>query len=127
MVPSSKTASSVLPEPAAKSRDPRAIATWYRVLLFCYVALVACPIRYWPLATDADNTWVFALNYAAAHGLAMGRDIVWTTGPLCYLLSPQNLGSNLWLGLAAQTVLWAAVITVLANLFFRQGFSLRAL
>jgi hypothetical protein len=103
------------------------IARWTRALLFCSVALVACPIRYWPMEPDGDNTWVFALNYAAAHGLAMGRDIVWNTGPLGYLFFPQDLGDNLPRALVVQTFLWVGLIAVLANLFFRERLSLRNL
>jgi hypothetical protein len=103
------------------------IARLARALLFCYVALVACPIRYWPMEPDGENTWVFALNYAAAHGLAMGRDIVWNTGPLGYLVFPQDIGENLPRALVVQTLLWVGVIAVLANVFFRERLSLRNL
>jgi hypothetical protein len=89
--------------------------------------LLACPIRYWPFDPLGDNTWVFALNYAAAHGLAIGRDVVWTTGPLGYLVFPQDVGHNLTHALIFQSVVWALLIAILADLFFRSGFPLRKL
>jgi hypothetical protein len=98
-----------------------------RALFFLYVVLVACPIRYWAISNDWDNTWVFALNYAAAHGLAHGRDIVWNTGPLGHLVFPQDIGSNLSQALVFQTALWIMLIAVLADLFFRSGILLRNL
>jgi len=41
-----------------------------------------------PTDKTVDNTWFFALNYAAAHHLVMVLDIVWTWGALFYLLFP---------------------------------------
>ena len=99
-----------------------------RWALFLYLGLVLCPIRYWAPADQAvDNTWYFALNYAAAHHLAMGQDIVWTWGPLFYLLFPFDIGNNLARGLAFQASLWVLVIAVLWDLFFRSSFPLRNL
>ena len=96
-----------------------------RGALFVYALLVVCPIRVWPVDGSLDNTWVFALNYAASHGLAMGRDVVWTTGPLGYLVFPQNQGSNLAWALAFQIAAWAGVGAILWDLFFRRGLALR--
>lgn len=98
-----------------------------RALLFLWAILIACPIRYWPIEASEDNTWVFAINYAAAHGLAFGRDIVWTTGPLGYLIFPQDIGANLVHALVFQGVLWAILIAIFADLFYSAGVSLRNL
>ena len=98
-----------------------------RALLFTWAVLIACPIRYWPLEASEDNTWIFAINYAAAHGLAIGRDIVWTTGPLGYLIFPQDIGANLVHALVFQDVLWAILIAIFADLFYFAGVSLRNL
>jgi hypothetical protein len=106
--------------------DPFGIAM--RGILFAYAGFILCPIHYWPFyADDVDNTWVFALNYAAAHHLLMGRDIVWTSGPLACLAAPMDIGNNLAQGLMFQTVLWIVIIAILWDLFFRAGFSLRNL
>jgi hypothetical protein len=96
-------------------------------LLCLYAIMVACPIRYWPVQPGVDETWVFALNYAAAHGLATGRDIVWTTGPLGYLAFPQDLGANLAKALVFQAALWLLLIAVFVDLFFRNGIQRRNL
>lgn len=89
-----------------------------RIVLFLWTVLIACPIRYWPLDDSFDNTWVFALNYGAAHGLRIGRDLIWTTGPLGYLVFPQDIGNNLIQALAFQGLLWLALIVILADLYF---------
>jgi hypothetical protein len=100
----------------------------FRVVLFLYLSLVLCPIRYWPLAgDDVDNTWLFGLNYAAAHGLVVGRDVIWTSGPLAYLAAPMDIGKNLARGLAFQTILWVLLLAILWDLFFRGRFPLRNL
>lgn len=96
-------------------------------LLFVWTLFVACPIRYWAIDDSVDNGWVFALNYGAAHGLAMGRDLIWTTGPLGYLVFPMDLGNNLAQGLAFQWAVWVVLIAILADLFFRAGLPLRNL
>jgi hypothetical protein len=94
-----------------------------RSLLLVYAVLVACPIRFWPLIPTGDNTWVFALNQAAASG----QGTVWTMGPLGYLTFPQDIGHNLAWGLAFQTALWGALIAVFADLYLRSGIAMRNL
>jgi len=99
-----------------------------RWVLFLYLGLVLCPIRSLaPTGKIVDNTWFFALNYAAAHHLVIGQDIAWTWGPLFYLLIPFDIGDNLARGLAFQAALWVLVVVVLWDLFFRGGFRLRNL
>ena len=70
-----------------------------RVMLYVYVVLIASPLRYWPLGSTAEDTWRFALNYASAQGPAGGFDVIFTCGPLVYLLLPEHLGNNLVQGL----------------------------
>ena len=98
-----------------------------RVLLFIYLALVLCPIHYWPIAPDGDNTWFFAMNYAAAHHLVMGQDIVWTSGPLTWLAVPQDVGGNLPRALLFQAALRILLRAIRWVVLFRSNFSLRNL
>ena len=98
------------------STKPRPVV---RALLFVWTVVVACPIRYWPVENALDNTWAFAMNYGAAHGLKIGRDLIWTTGPLGYLVFPNDIGNNLSQALAFQWVFWAILIAVFADLFYR--------
>src|SRR5262249_20708876 len=105
----------------------RAKLAW-RWAIFLYLVLALCPIRYeTPTDKTLDNSWFFALNYAAAHHLVMGRNIVWTWGPLYYLLSPFDIETNLAQGLVFQGALWVLLIVVLWDLFFRGVFPLRNL
>lgn len=99
-----------------------------RWLLFLYVTVVACPMRFWMIRdSDLDYTWVFALNYGAAHGMRFGRDLQWTTGPLSYLTFPQNIGHNAVQGLLFQAGLWAVLSISFADLFLHSGIPLRRL
>ena len=98
-----------------------------RVLLFAMAAAILCPFRYWAVSDDLDNSWLFGLNYAAAHGLAGGRDILSTTGPLVYLTAPMDIGNNLRDGLWFQAALWLVLAAVLGDLYFRAGARLRNL
>ena len=98
-----------------------------RLCLYSWVLLLACPIRYWPLQAGTDETWRFALNYAHANGIEMGRDIVYTCGPLAYLIFPEHIGNNLEQGLIFQVILWFALAIIFADVFFRSGIAVRNL
>jgi hypothetical protein len=94
--------------------------------MLLYLSLILCPIRYCaPTRTTVDNTWFFALNYAAAHHLLFGRDIAWPWGPLAYLLIPFHIGTNLIQGLAFQTVSWIFLMVVLWDVLVVARFSIR--
>jgi hypothetical protein len=89
-----------------------------RGVLFVYVGLVFRPIQYLAITErTSDDTWLFALSYAAAHHLAWGRDIIWTSGPLGYLAAPMDIGNCLALGLAFQAALWILLLAILWDLF----------
>ena len=116
-------ANSLLPQLFFSDRAKSAL----RGALFVYLGLVFCPIQYFSNKSSLDETWLFALNYAAAHRLVLGRDIVWTSGPLGYLAAPMDIGNNLAQGLAFQAALWILLLTILWDLFFRGCFPLRNL
>jgi len=119
--------SAVTPVPSEEAAAPppaQARDIIVRALLYLYVVAVVCPIRYWGLDFSIDNTWVYAVNLAAAHGW---QGLVWTTGPLGYLVFPQDIGANFSHALEFQTVAWAALAAVFADLFFVSGFRLRNL
>ncbi len=47
------------------------------------------------MKTGGDPSWVNALNVLPHTGFLFGRDVVYTYGPLGFLLEPLNVGSNL--------------------------------
>jgi len=110
--------------PPFKSWPPTLFWRWG---LCIYLSWILCPIRYGSPRDTIDNTWLFALNWAAAHHLLSGRDIVWTYGPLAYLLTPFDVGSNLAQGLIFQSVLWILLIVTLWDLLVRSDLPVRNL
>ncbi len=108
-------------------KPPKGYPSALRLALFLFTLLLVCPIRFWPMGRDVDATWRFALNFAAAHGMVAGRDIVFTYGPLGYLLFPEHMGGNLAAGLAFQCALWLVLGAILFDLFFRVGLRVRNL
>jgi hypothetical protein len=98
-----------------------------RACLFIYLVLVVCPLQYWPFVNLADNSWYFAINYAAAHHLVPGLDIVDESGPLGYLGVPQDIGNNLVKALGFQIIVWGIVVFVLWRILYRSFGSLRTM
>src|SRR5215831_16645260 len=97
---------------------------YIRGLCFALTLLVGSPIRYWPFENDWDSTWLYALNFAAAHHLTFGTDVIWTVGPLGYLTFPQDMWRNLEFGISFQIALWLIVTVALWPLFFRYSLTL---
>ena len=113
--------------PAVSSPAPSQARPWpifLRCALFVFVLFLVCPIRYFNLEPSIDNTWVYLLNYAAAHGIS---GVIWTTGPLAFLSFPQDIGDNLNRGLTFQLCAWLVLAAVFADLFFLAGYRLRNL
>ncbi|HYP05942.1 MAG TPA: hypothetical protein VER03_06875, partial [Bryobacteraceae bacterium] len=98
-----------------------------RWALFLFCVAVVCPIRYYAESYGVDISWVQAMNLAAWKGLAVGRDIIWTTGPLSHLVFPLDIGSNLTEALRFQYAIWLLMGAVLADVFFSSGARVRNL
>jgi hypothetical protein len=64
-----------------------------------------------------DNSWIFALNRFFEQGIAVGRDVVFTYGPLGFIVYPQPLGRNLQFALAVHVVIRMSAAFVLAAAF----------
>jgi hypothetical protein len=78
------------------------------VLAAVYLFLITFPELPAPIVQGVDPAWVFGINEAKAQGLSFGSQIFYTYGPLGYLLSPQDIGSNLSKSLVFGTALAAA-------------------
>ena len=66
------------------------------LLLSIWCVLVAFPALPPPGGTGLDPSWVLGINRAHVQGLAMGRDLVWTYGPLGFLSIPNPAGQHMW-------------------------------
>jgi hypothetical protein len=80
--------------------------------LVLWLSLLKLPA---PPTSGLDPSWRMAIGYALSHGLQWGTDIVFTYGPLGYLLASTNHGANyadflIWQGVSNvlfATVIWA--------------------
>jgi hypothetical protein len=70
------------------------------------LTLLRFPLRLSPLTTGLDPSWILGLNWAYVKGFMWGHDVVFTYGPLYWLLYPSSL-------LPASTLLMAIGLTLL--------------
>lgn len=60
-----------------------------------WLFLLAFPEFPEPVKPGLDPAWIYGINQAKVLGLSFGSDILYTYGPLGYLLDPLDLGRNL--------------------------------
>ncbi len=72
------------------------------------VALATWFIGFSPPTPGLDPSWVGGLYMAIEHGIGFGDDVVWTYGPLGFLISPVDW----FIGLASIAYLWLALIHI---------------
>jgi hypothetical protein len=89
-----------------------------RTLLFVSIAILAWPVRWYPVTAGLDPSWAFAVNDAHARGLIFGRDVFFTYGPLAWLTLPMDIGGNLVRGIAFQVFCWLVFTGVICWLVF---------
>jgi len=98
-------------EPAARIQRPR----WHGVLaLAClgWSALAMFPGDFTAIGPRGiDPSWRWAVNAASGQGIVFGRDLVFTYGPLGFLLVPLDIGSNLLAGNLFAIALHALLVT----------------
>ena len=80
-----------------------------RLLLVVVIVLLGLPAEHPPLGPGLDPSWGFAIGYLSRGPFLFGRDVVFTYGPLGYLLHPLAYPELIWrsmaLGVAVQAVL----------------------
>lgn len=83
-----------------------------------YLVLVAAVFNF-PLmpASGLDPSWRMALGYIFEHGLQFGRDVVFTYGPLGFIMSKTFSGIQFWPLIAGQL----AMAIISATVIIRQG------
>ena len=95
-------------------------SAWPRVfrMAACVLAILAYlaflfPAPYGVADCGPDPSWQYALNAAHLAPLTFGKDILFTYGPMGYLLVPLPMGNNLFQGLLFRLIvhaLWAIVL-----------------
>ena len=100
----------------------RRSGTIRRAFILLSVIVLSFPIPILPMELGLDYSWMAGINFARYSGLVFGRDIMFTYGPLGFVLVPVDIGSNAWLWTAvtAHMVLyglwWLSIGLVLSHL-----------
>jgi hypothetical protein len=104
---------------------PSAIKGWkfvhhvHSLLFFAtllYAALLLFPTYYLPIRADLDSSWAFGLNYFAHSEVKFGPDLIFTYGPLGYIATPMNVGSNIATAMLARWLLWGVLLWQLTQI-----------
>jgi hypothetical protein len=90
-----------------------AIFTW---VVVAYAAMVTLPSLPVALGTGFDASWEIGLNRAHAQGLVAGRELVFTYGPLGYLLTPEPGYASSPAALIYVLSFWLATVYALIRL-----------
>jgi hypothetical protein len=81
------------------------------VAVIGYILVATFPGSYVPIMPGLDPSWAYGLNVLPQTEFLIGRDVVFTSGPLGYLISPLDIGANLvqaaWLWIATQLLVAA--------------------
>src|SRR5688572_17813742 len=92
------------PPPGTDAFDrTRRGAIWFfgqaALILGVWLGLIRFPVLPTP---GLDSSWQMVIAHATAHSMQFGTEIVFTYGPLGYLMVPINVGTNNWHHLAWQ-------------------------
>src|SRR6185295_12222702 len=101
---------------------PPLMPTWLSRALgwsLLYFLLVACIFTFPEMpGAGLDPSWRMALGYMFDHGMQFGRDVVFTYGPLGFIMSNTFSGVQFWSLIAGQlalAIMSASTIVLLAN------------
>lgn len=95
---------------------PRGICV---VFLLALLTVQSFPGHYRPISTSLDPAYQWAFNYVDNSPYIFGKDVVYTYGPLGYLVWPLDVGNNLWHSVLFRLVLHLLFIGAVAFFAFR--------
>ncbi len=88
----------------------------YGTVAIAYLVFITFPGFYIPIGIGLDKSWQYAINYLPNSPYLYGMDVVFTYGPLGFLLIPQNIGNNLAFSMVFQVLM--QVLFALTLLYF---------
>jgi len=91
----------------------------YGTLAVVYLVFVTFPGFYIPIGVGLDKSWQYAINYLPHSTYLYGRDVVFTYGPLGFLLIPHNIGNNLAFSMAFQVLMQVLFASALFYFLYR--------
>jgi len=65
-------------------------------IIFFFASIWSFPLLTMEIITGYDSWWIIGLHLVKTNDLVWGTDIIWTYGPLGYLLYPINVDNELW-------------------------------
>jgi len=84
-------------------------------LLTFYLLFICFPgIRFHAINTGLDNSWTYGINYLVQSEYTFGKDVVFTFGPLGFILQPIDMGANLLYSIT----FWLLIYFILGALLF---------
>ena len=89
--------------------------------ILAYLAIATFPAEFRPMAPGLDPSWVYAINALPSTDVVFGRDVVFSFGPLGYLLIPLDIGSNLVQAVILWVVCQLVIVTVGVHHYRRSG------
>jgi hypothetical protein len=67
----------------------------WRLLIFVAFVMMTFPPCFGGMGAGLDASWMLGLNEASSRHMIYGRDIIFTYGPLGFVIHPLDVGSNL--------------------------------
>lgn len=67
----------------------------YVTLVIAYLFVITFSVPFGPISPGLDQSWVYANNFLPNSDYVFGRDVVFSHGPLGFLVAAQNIGNNL--------------------------------
>jgi hypothetical protein len=98
----------------------RALAFVLFCALWLYAALLTLPFTYWMPAAGLDASHAFGSNYFPNAGFRYGSDLIFTFGPLGYIVYPENIGNHIALANVIRGGVWLLLLIHLI-LLYRRG------
>lgn len=95
----------------------------FKSLLLVYIFGIGLILDYRQVCYGLDSSHFFAINYFFNKHIKFGPDVIWTYGPLGFLIKPVNIGHNLDIAIFFQVMVWAIFCSTLAYLSFRRYIS----
>ena len=90
-----------------------------KIVLLFFIAFISFPLTFNEILPGLDTSWSFALNYFNIAGIKFGKDVIFTFGPLGFLMYPQNIGNHVYLATFFWLTIWGIFIALIWRLFLR--------
>jgi len=95
----------------------------FKSLLLVYIFGISLILDYRQICYGLDSSHFFATNYFFNKYIKFGPDVVWTYGPLGFLIKPVNIGHNLDIAIFFQIMVWVIFCSTFIYLTFKRYIS----